>query len=158
MLKALDSLLLDALTQPLHTSGNVLEEANENLFYLGLAESGLSLLTAPAVKEWLKKVLAGKRQQLQQQRGSQYPMQFYCWHDAQAMQLRFSLVSAAAKLPFSCPLRLVGLSVVVQEFLTQKYLIFDENLFEPNSASGQLAATQVATEEFVLPVWRTVIS
>jgi hypothetical protein len=50
------------------------------------------------------------------------------------------------------------LSVVVQEFLTQEYLVFDENLFEPDSAAGLLAATQVAAEEFALPVWRIVIS
>ena len=31
------------------------------------------------------------------------PMYFYCWHDAQVRQLRFSLVSAwHGRLPFAC--------------------------------------------------------
>jgi len=157
MQKALNSLLKAALAQPLHTSADALEEAHENLFYLETAESELSLGAAPALETWLTAVVAGKRQQLQQQRGG-CAMQFYCWHDAQASQLRFSLVAAAAPLPFGCPVRLVELSVVVQAFLTQRHLIFDENLFESTSPAGQLAAAQAATEEFVLPVWRIVIS
>ncbi|WP_460581742.1 hypothetical protein [Hymenobacter arcticus] len=84
-------------------------------------------------------------------------MQFYCWHDALASQLRFSLVSAAARLPFGCSIRLVESSIVVQEFITQEYLIFDENLFKADSATGQLATAQAVAEEFTLPVWRTLI-
>jgi hypothetical protein len=157
MPNTLAPLLAAALSQPLCISDNVFEEARENLFYLGLAEAELALLTVPAVEQWLQAVVASKRLQLLAQPGK-YPMQFYCWHDAQASQLRFSLVSTAAALPFGCPLRLAALSVVVQEFLTQEYLVFDENLFEPDSAAGLLAATQVAAEEFALPVWRIVIS
>ena len=154
MEKMLDSLLAAALAQPLHLSAEVLAEARENSFYLALDESELHLCQAPALEAWLEAVVAGKHQQVQQQRGNHYPMQFYCWHDAQASQLRFSLVAAAAALPFGCPTRLVGLSVVVQEFLTQEYLLFDKNLFEPDSAIGQLAAAPAA---FALPVWRTIL-
>lgn len=157
MQKVLNSLLKAALAQPLHTSANALEEAHENLFYLEIAESELSLGAAPALESWLAAVVTGKRQQLQQNL-SGLAMQFYCWHDAQASQLRFSLVATAAPLPFGCLVRLVGLSVVVQAFLTQKHLAFDENLFEFASPAGQLAAAQAATEEFVLPVWQIVIS
>jgi cytochrome c1 len=157
MQKALYSLLKAALTQPLHTSADALEEAHENPFYLKIAEFKLFLGAASALEIWLAAVVAGKRQQLQQQRGG-YAMQFYCWHDAQASQLRFSLVAAAAPLPFGFPVRLVELSVVVQAFLTQQHLVFDENLFEFASPAGQLAAAQAAIEEFVLPVWQIVIS
>lgn len=157
MEKTLGSLLADALAQPLHTAANVQEEARENLFYFALLESEMSLCTAPALEAWLEAVLTGKRQQLQQQRGRRYPMQFYCWHDAQASQLRFSLVAATALLPFACPIRLVESSVVVQEFIAQECLLFDENLFEADSSAGQLAATQSVAEEFTLPVWRTLI-
>ena len=46
-------------------------------------------------------------------------MQFYCWHDAQAGQLCFSLVSVGgAGLPFGCPIEPVSvLRAVVQDFL-----------------------------------------
>jgi len=136
----------------LHIAADALAEASENLFHFGLAEAELASCTASAIEAGLAAVLAGKRQQLLALRGSRYAMQFYCWHDAQASQLRFSLGSAAAPLPFSCPLRLVELSVVVQEFLTQDYLLFDDNLFKPDTATEQAELT-----EFVLPVWRTII-
>jgi hypothetical protein len=157
MTDLLASLLPDALAQPLCISDKVLEEARENLFYFGPAESELPSLTAPSVEAWLHAVLASKRRQLLAKRGHHYPMQFYCWHDAQASQLRFSLVSAAAALPFGCALRLVELSAVVQEFLAQEYLVFDVNLFNPDSDAARLASVQAAPEAFVLPVWRVLL-
>ncbi|WP_345229257.1 hypothetical protein [Hymenobacter ginsengisoli] len=135
-------------------STNVLEEARENMFYLGLAEAELCLHTAPTLEAWLAAVVAGKGQQL---RGKHKVMQFYCWHDAQASQLRFSLVSAGMALPFHCPLQLVELSVVVQGFIKQECLTFDQNLFESDMPAGQLMAEQAESTEFTLPVWRTII-
>ena len=46
-------------------------------------------------------------------------MRFYCWHDAQAGQLRFSLVSAGLEpLPFGCPVESEAeLGQVVRDFL-----------------------------------------
>lgn len=152
----LDSLLSEALTQPVHISTDVQEEARENLFYFGLSEAELPLASSSALEAWLQAVVASKRQQLQQQ-GDHYPMQFYCWHDAQATQLRFSLVSAVAPLPFSCALQLVELPDVVREFLTQEYLLFDQNIFNPDSAAGRLATAQATGSEFTLSVWCTVI-
>jgi hypothetical protein len=157
MTDLLTSLLPDALAQPLCISDELFEEANENLFCLGPANSELALLTAPGVEEWLHAVLAGKRRQLLAQRGRRYPMQLYCWPDAQASQLRFSLVSAAAALPFGCALRLVELSAVVQEFLAQEYLLLGVNLFNPDSDAARLASAQAAPEAFVLPVWRVLL-
>jgi hypothetical protein len=159
MQELLDSLLSAALSQPLCTSDDVLMEARENLFSLVPAKAELALLTAPAIEEWLQATLVGKRRQLRAQRGSHYPMQFYCWHDAQATQLRFSLVSAAATLPFGCTLHLADLSVIVQEFLTQEYLVFGENLFDADEVTDSwVAATEAAAQEYILNVWRTVIS
>jgi hypothetical protein len=159
MQEILDSLLSAALVQPLHTADDVLAEAHENLFLLAPTKAELAFLTAPVIEEWLQAVLAGKRRQLRAQRGSHYPMQFYCWHDAQATQLRFSLVSAAAALPFGCALRLVDLSVIVQEFLAQEYLAFGENLFDANevTASWAAAAEAAATQEYILHIWRAII-
>lgn len=159
MQQILDLLLSAALSQPLHTADNVLEEAHENLFFLAPAKAELALLTAPAIEKWLQAVVAGKRQQLQTQRGSHYPMQFYCWHDAQATQLRFSLVSAAAALPFGCTVRLADLSVIVQEFLAQEYLVFGETLFDADevTAAWAAAAEAAAAQEYILHVWRTII-
>lgn len=138
----------------MHTSTEVLEEAQKNLCYFGLAGAKPPLDTAPAIEAGLATVLAGKRPQLLAQRGAGYVMQFYCWHDAQASQLRFSLVAAAAALPFQCPLRLVELSGVVQEFLMQAPLVFDQSSCAPDTPTGQLRAEQAAV---ALPIWRTII-
>lgn len=158
MQEILASLLSAALSQPLHTSDDVIAEARENLFFLAPAKAELTLLTAPAIEEWLQAVLAGKRRQLRAQRSSHYPMQFYCWHDAQAMQLRFSLVSAAAALPFGCAIRLAKLSIIVQEFLAHEYLVFGENLFDADEViASWAAAAEAAAQEYTLHVWRTII-
>ncbi len=47
------------------------------------------------------------------------PMRFYCWYDAQADQLRFSLISASShSLPFECRLEQVAdLGMVVGDLL-----------------------------------------
>lgn len=157
MPQALGSLLATALAQPLYTSTDALEEAHENLFYFELAEAELPLYTAPSIETWVAAAVTGKRQQLLHQRPDGYAMQFYCWHDAQASQLRFSLVSAAAALPFRSQLQLVELAIVVREFLRQEYLLFGKNIVESDTPAAELAAEQAATQEFILPVWRTVI-
>jgi len=153
-----DLLLSAALSQPLHIADDVLAEAHENLFFLAPTKAELALLTAPAIEEWLQAVVAGKRRQLRAQRGSHYPMQFYCWHDAQATQLRFSLVSAAAALPFGCAVRFAELSVIVQGFLAQEYLVFGETLFDANEVTASwVAAAEAATQEYTLHIWRTIL-
>ncbi len=157
MQELLDSLLSAALAQPLYTSGDVVAEAHENLFFLALTREELALLTAPAIEEWLKAIVAGKKRQVQAQRGSHYPMQFYCWHDAQASRLRFSLVSAAAALPFRCAIRFAELPVIVHEFLAQEYLIFDENLFDADEITASWTAIEEAAKEYTLHVWHTAL-
>lgn len=157
MQQLLDAQLAAALSQPIHISTDTQQEARENLFCLELTAEEIPLVTASDLVAWVLAIVAGKSQQLRQLRGTHYPMQFYCWHDALTAQLRFNLIAASAPLPFGCALRLVGLATIVQEFTNPEYLIFDENLLDPDSATGRLATVQAEAEEFILPIWRTEI-
>jgi len=72
------------------------EEARGNLCSLSPAE-GCEPDPA-ALAAFVRRVAAHRAPELHG-----HPMRFYCWHDAQARQLRLSLVSTAhGRLPFGC--------------------------------------------------------
>ena len=111
--------LRSACHYPICISAQLLEEANGNLFYLSLNESERLQLSITDLVEWIEAVVETKREQLQVQQRKPYSMCFYCWYDALASQLRFSLVSARYQnhLPFRCPLQATTLSTVLHELL-----------------------------------------
>jgi hypothetical protein len=80
------------------------------------------------------------------------PMVLYWWHDEQAGQLRFSLVSAAhGRLPFECHvIPAASVRVIAQAWLTSPYR---EGI--PWSATRRVAAGEEDTEQppLNLPVW-----
>jgi hypothetical protein len=96
---------------------DVTAEARCNLWTFGLSAEQRAAVTVAEVEEFVRAVVAARGRWLAA-RGAG-PMRFYCWHDAQAGQLRFSLVSAgAAPLPFGCPIEPVSvLRAVVRDFL-----------------------------------------
>jgi len=50
-------------------------------------------------------------------------MIFYCWHDRQARQLRFSLVSSAhGRLPFACEIEVTDMAGVVGSIVQDDWL------------------------------------
>ncbi len=92
-------------------------EARGNLWTFGLDEDQRAAIGPAEVEAFVRAVAAARGRWLAE-RGSG-PMRFYCWHDAQAGQLRLSLVSASgAGLPFVCPVEPVSvLGAVAQGFL-----------------------------------------
>src|SRR5262245_48050555 len=81
---------------------DIIAEANGNLWTFGLDEDERAIVTPGMVEQFIRTVAAARSQWLAENRAGQ--MHFYCWHDCQADQLRFSLVSADhAALPFACP-------------------------------------------------------
>lgn len=115
----LSPFLRSACHYPICIFDQPLEEANGNLFYLSLSESERQQLSITDLVEWIEAVIEKKREQLQVKQRESYSMCFYCWYDALASQLRFSLVSASYKdnLPFRCPLQATNLSTVLHELL-----------------------------------------
>lgn len=76
-------------------------EAHSNMWSFSPNEEDAHHFTPEDLTDFVSQVLEARREKLQ----GAAPMLFYCWHDAQVRQLRFSLVSAAhGRLPFGCAL------------------------------------------------------
>lgn len=92
-------------------------EARCNQWGFGLDAEQRAVVTARDVEEFIWAVVKARGRWLAE-RGLG-PMRFYCWPDAQAGQLRFSLVSSGGiRGLFACPVDAVSLlRVVVSDFL-----------------------------------------
>ena len=114
---------------------DILVEAQRNLWTFGLGADQQAAVAPAEVEEFVRAVVAARGRWLASCGAG--PMRFYCWHDGQAGQLRFSLVSVSpARLPFGCPVEPVStLGTVVRAFLG-------------------LAATETHA---LLPVWVTIL-
>ncbi|WP_230630101.1 hypothetical protein [Comamonas testosteroni] len=74
-------------------------EASSNLWCFSPDDEESLGISAEALADFIGQVMATRQEQL----SGNAPMLFYCWHEAQTRQLRFSLVSAAhGRLPFGC--------------------------------------------------------
>ncbi|TGE24099.1 hypothetical protein E5K00_02475 [Hymenobacter aquaticus] len=130
---------------------DTIEEAQHNQHAFSLTAEQARQLPAERLTQMLRQVVAAKREQLHALRGSTYPMQFYCWHDEQAGQVRFSLISSAAPLPFGCQVRLVAdLSSIVSAFLSASS--DDEIPWHEVAAADEMADDSSA---YYLDVWKT---
>lgn len=96
---------------------DMIAEARGNMWTFGLDDEQRAAVTPAEIEEFVRAVAAARSRSLAE-RGAG-PMRFYCWHDAQAGQLRLSLVSAGSEpLPFGCLVEPAAeLSRVVQDFL-----------------------------------------
>jgi hypothetical protein len=143
--------LRNACEYSIRFSNHLLEEANSNLFYLFLSEFERQQLSTVDLIEWIEAILKEKREQLQAQQGSFYPMCFYCWYDAMSGQLRFSLVSASYQnhLPFRCTLRATDLLTVLHQ------LLFPDA--EKYKTKVCVDETGERHPDFYLEIWTTII-
>lgn len=96
---------------------DMIAEARGNLWCFGLDDEQRAAVAAAEVEGFVRAVAAARGRWLVE-RGAG-PMRYYCWHDAQAGQLRLSLVSAGpGPLPFGCPVDLAAeLDGVVRDFI-----------------------------------------
>ena len=96
---------------------DIIAEAHGNLWTFGLDDKQRASVTPDEVEAFIRAVLVARGRWLTERQAG--PMRFYCWHDAQAGQLRFSLVSAVHdSLPFGCLIELAkDLNVVIRHFL-----------------------------------------
>ena len=94
-------------------------EANVNTWNFSPTEEEEPEITVAGVKAFVEAIIEERRARLQGQ-----SMLFYCWHDFQARQLRFSLVSSAhGRLPFGCTVAPTGdLSSIVARVVNQDWL------------------------------------
>ncbi|MGL6076256.1 MAG: hypothetical protein ACRC8S_19040 [Fimbriiglobus sp.] len=96
---------------------DIIAEALGNLWTFNLTAEERAVVTVADVEEFIWAIAAARGRWLTGLRSR--PMRLYCWHDAQAGQLRFSLVSDnSGLLPFACAFEPVSeLRAVVREFL-----------------------------------------
>ena len=114
---------------------DIIAEARGNLTMLDLNNAQRGFITSAAVEEFVHTAAAVSGKRLTAQQAG--PMRFYCWHDAQAMQLRYSLVSPGhAALPFGCAIELVA---------------------DPGPIARSFMANPPAGPTTPLPVWSVVV-
>lgn len=79
-------------------------EALANMWCFSPGEDAASDVRPEDLAHFVGQVLEARRRRLAAD--GHAPMWFYCWHDAQTRQLRFSLVSVAhGRLPFRGPIQ-----------------------------------------------------
>lgn len=96
-------------------------EAHANLWAFSLDAAQAARLRPAEVAAFVRSV-SDSRDERVRARGLE-PMRFYCWLDEQAVQLRFSLVSARhGRLPFGCPVAETDdLESIASAFLASPY-------------------------------------
>jgi len=100
---------------------DMLHEARSNLWAFSPREDQHAGLDAESVA-WFVATVADSRQAALRAQGLP-AMTFYCWHDGQARQLRFSLVSSAhGRLPFAGPVRHAPLREIVERAVHADWL------------------------------------
>jgi hypothetical protein len=82
------------------------EEAHANCWSFSMSSSDASQLSPGDLVAFVEAVVASRSAKLIDLGCSKRTMEFYCWFDEQACQLRFSLVSwSSLGLPFECRVR-----------------------------------------------------
>jgi hypothetical protein len=93
-------------------SQDVNREARENMWVFSPRDDQLGRIDADTVMRFLNEIIRSRRADPSDNAAPE--MDFYCWHDHQARQLRFSLVSSShGCLPFACAIKEVGLLGIV---------------------------------------------
>lgn len=141
--------LQDIADEPVSVQpGDINAEAQENLRWFSLSAELAAVVTAADVEAFASKVADARRRWLSLHQAT--PMVLYWWHDRQAGQLRFSLVSAVhGRLPFGAHVILaINLRTIAEEWLKSPYLdgIPWAELRSPASREDETAAPN-------LPVW-----
>jgi len=127
-------------------------EAHGNLWSFTLSSEQVAAVSKTDVVDFIQTVAASRGEWLTTHASG--PMLFYCWHDEQAGQLRFSLVSAKhGHLPFGCEVVAADqLGTIVQSFLGSSYLggiPWSELRLQSDDGTASKSSSNV------LPVWST---
>ena len=119
-------------------------EARTNMWSFSPTDVETPQIHAADIVEFIGQVIAARRSAVKGE-----DMLFYCWHDAQCRQLRYSLVSRShGRLPFRCALRETqDLALIAEQVVNGDWR--NENYMQAPSEEGD-AQEQVP---FVLPVF-----
>ncbi|MDN2696303.1 hypothetical protein O0882_08245 [Janthinobacterium sp. SUN073] len=119
-------------------------EAITNMWSFSPTDEETPQIHAADIVEFIGQVIAARRSAL-----AGKDMLFYCWHDAQCRQLRFSLVSRShGRLPFGCELR----ETQDMALIAERVVNGDWRIEDPMQAPSEEGDEQEAAP-FVLPVF-----
>jgi hypothetical protein len=126
-------------------------EALGNLWSFSLSQEQAEVVTPADVETFASGVIKGRRAWLEVREAD--PMMLYWWHDGQAGQLRFSLVSVShEQFPFGCDIALAeSIRAVATDWLRSPYLHgipLDDSLHCLASAEESSQSSH-----FLLPIW-----
>ena len=123
-------------------------EARNNMWSFSPTDEETPQIHAADIVAFIGEVIAARRSALKGE-----DMLFYCWHDAQCRQLRFSLVSRShGRLPFRCELRETqDLALIAERVVNGDWR--NEDFMQAPSEDGD---AQVPLP-FVLPVFAVAV-
>lgn len=119
-------------------------EARTNMWSFSPTDEETPQIHAADIVAFIGEVIAARSSALAGE-----DMLFYCWHDAQCRQLRFSLVSRShGRLPFRCALRETqDLSLIAERVVNGDWR--NEHYMQAPSEDGDAQEP----EPFILPVF-----
>jgi hypothetical protein len=101
--------------------GDINREARENMWVFSPRDDQLGRIDTATAMRFVEEIIRSRRAALSDE--ALPGMSFYCWHDHQARQLRFSLVSSShGGLPFACEIREVDLAGIVGSVVEDDWL------------------------------------
>ncbi|QKY09160.1 hypothetical protein [Janthinobacterium lividum] len=125
-------------------STDINHEAMTNMWSFSPTDEETPLIHAADIVAFIGQVIAARSSALVGEE-----MLFYCWHDAQCRQLRFSLVSRShGRLPFRCELRETqDLSLIADRVVNGDWR--NEDFMQAPSEEGD----EQEQAPFILPVF-----
>jgi hypothetical protein len=113
--------LVEVITDPIYiglTEDDLDQELKTNTWLISCSQEETIHLTSEDFKQFFDAVIENRKQQIQTS-GLDHSMLFYLWYDAQAVQLRFSIISDFhAKLPFRATLNIVpSMDLIIEKLL-----------------------------------------
>lgn len=123
--------LLEVVAAPIVITNNIEVETDCNMWTIGISGSLIDELSLKDLEDFISKLIKNRANQLRVL-GINQAVIFYLWFDAQALQLRFNLISSINKpLPFGCKLIYLKTCIpILQDFITttKKVMLQEEQV------------------------------
>ncbi|PJJ17782.1 hypothetical protein CLU90_0962 [Janthinobacterium sp. 67] len=127
---------------------NINHEAISNMWSFSPTDEETPQIHAAEIVEFIEELIAARSSALVGEE-----MLFYCWHDAQCRQLRFSLVSRShGRLPFCCELRETQDLALIAERVVNGDWRNEHYMQAPPEDGDEQAVAPFILPVFVVPV------
>lgn len=118
------AILQQYVDEQLHITDNAAElkkEMERNYWWIGGSPEQIASLSFQEWREYMRRLVENRQAQLDNSKVDT-DLIFYCYHDHQAGQLRFNIISSAhSELPFSCKTEEVEMDIVLKDFLQDEF-------------------------------------